>query len=158
MSNEGHECGECIFVASKEDIYVRAQILRDAATVPVFINFFTLPGWRGHSAFYIFRCPHCRTTSVDYPHGYTDFGLLFLNCDECKKVLPLKVPQNKEIYERERLPLPPSSKRKRKGELNKAADEVFAGRRVRVIDSRGIRLRGEERKSRVGRLLRRLGL
>ena len=115
----GHECKDCTLVASTEAIYVNPKVVRNATVKPVFIGFFTLPEWTGHISFYIFKCPKCEMVSLDYPHGYTDFGLLYLECNVCEKVLPLGLPQNEEIYRREKMPLPPLTLREREREIKK---------------------------------------
>lgn len=115
----GHECSDCTFVASKEAIYVDPKVFRNATVRPNFIGFFTLPGWRGHISFYVFRCSKCGKVSWDYPHGYTNFGLLYFICGICEEILPLKVRQNRGIYKREEVPLPPPTLGERIREFEK---------------------------------------
>ncbi len=115
----GHECDGCTFVASREAIYVDPEVVRNTTVKPSFVGFFTLPGWTGHLSFYVFKCPDCEMVSLDYPHGYTDFGLLYLKCNVCNRVLPLEVPQNEEIYRKEEMPLPLPTLRERKREIKK---------------------------------------
>lgn len=78
-----HECTECTFVANKESIYVHPDVLKKLGKRPVFLGIFTLPGWVGHSAFYVLKCSECDNAVVDYPHGYTSEGRLFFSCNSC---------------------------------------------------------------------------
>jgi hypothetical protein len=77
-----HECSECTFVASKEDIYLGPEVLRNLTFKPVGIGKFTLPGWSGHSNFYVFVCPGCNQAAVDYPHGAGQFYLVCWDCSQ----------------------------------------------------------------------------
>lgn len=108
LQREIHRCARCIFVAHRDFIFVPDNLVKEALNNdynPVFINFFTLPGWSGHAAFYGFICQECRAFSVDYPHGYTGPGLIFLTCQICQLNLILL---EDEIYEREGMKPPPS--------------------------------------------------
>lgn len=119
MGDTGHECEKCTFVATKEDIFVDPKIVRDFKKEPVLLGLFTLPGWRGHLAFYLFKCCECGYLSVDYPGGYTDFGLLFFKCGGCEAIFPLKGRWSKKIYQGYKMPAPSMSRRKREKELQK---------------------------------------
>ena len=128
MGEMGHECEVCTFVASKEAIHVDPEIVRSLGWKPVFINFFTLLKWSGHSAFYVFKCPECKQPSIDYPHGYIDFGLLYFNCEKCGSVIPLEVGPNRKIYEREEVPVPPLRLRQRKMNVEQELRAAAAAR------------------------------
>lgn len=88
-------------------------------------------GWVGHSGFYLFRCKNCESASVDYPHGYTDFGLIYLRCDKCEQNLSLEISEEKGIYEREGVYIPPSTLEERKKEFREVSKtlEGETGRR-----------------------------
>ncbi len=97
-------CTECNFVQDKETlfVYLVSRDLKEKATFkPLFFRKFTMTGWTGHSGFYLFKCKSCHRVSIDYPHGYTSCGLMFLSCDNCQEKLPLEVIKDKTIYERE---------------------------------------------------------
>ena len=47
---------------------------------PVKLGYFTKDGWTGGLPFYLFTCPDCGTTSVDYKHGYNPY----LFCKNCR--------------------------------------------------------------------------
>ena len=96
----GHECDKCIYVANRESIIVPLKVIKNASSSPIFINFFTMPRWVGHASFYAFVC-HCGFLSVDYPHGYTGPGYLFLTCQNCQCNLVLDSLEHTEIYKRE---------------------------------------------------------
>ena len=103
-----HRCIRCIFVANRDCIFVSNDITKEALDnghKPVFINFFTMPGWSGHASFYAIICPECKSFSVDYPHGYTGPGLIFLTCQTCNTNIVLL---EREIYEREFMKPPPT--------------------------------------------------
>ncbi len=96
-----HHCDECLVVESTRDIllYNTNRELKEKVTSnPELCGKFTQPGWSGHSCFYVFKCENCSTVCVDYPHGYTQFGLLFLRCSNCCGDLPLQVPRYNSIY------------------------------------------------------------
>lgn len=121
-----HECPECTFVASKDDIYIAPAVFKEIKRKPIFLGFFTLSGWNGHSGFYAFECRACNNIVVDYPHSYSVNGLLFMVCQDCpwgaetlaglRTTLELK---DKKIYEREGIAF--KSKRTIKKEL---AEEI----------------------------------
>lgn len=98
----GHECPDCQFVAHRSCIVVtpsqrgRARItlgmllksyLRMISLEDHVISLgrFTMPEWSGHAMWYLFHCLECETFSIDYLHGYSHSGHLFLRCDECKQ-------------------------------------------------------------------------
>ncbi len=82
-----HECDECTFVPDIEFIArtLPSDVMGKISKEPVFIGSFTMPDWTGHSKFYVFRCAACKEIVVDYPHGYTSHGYLFLCCYGCAK-------------------------------------------------------------------------
>ncbi len=128
-----HECPECIFVENKESIFVSPQDRAGAKKKPTFIGKFTMKGWVGHSGFYLFRCKNCGTASVDYPHGYTNFGLIFLRCSNCGENLPLEVCEERGIYEREKAYIPPPTQKERREEFVKAIEGIEGAENKIVI-------------------------
>lgn len=90
----GHECSECIFVASRESIFVDKKTRERVSRKAVYIGTFTLPNWKGHLKFYLCLCS-CGRVFVDYPHGYTEGGYLFFYCDNCETIIPIYC---KKIY------------------------------------------------------------
>lgn len=104
-----HVCSDCVFVANHESIIASVAIAKKArrnGNQPVFINFFTLPNWVGHAAFYAFRCNCCNCLSVDYPHGYTGPGYLYLTCQNCDNNFVLDSSRYAEIYKRDGMQAP----------------------------------------------------
>ena len=74
-------CTQCSFVTDIETflLYTVSRDLKDNFTNrrrPHFLGFYTMPGWVGHSGFYLFMCNDCCAVRVDYPHGYDDVGCL----------------------------------------------------------------------------------
>lgn len=129
-----HECSDCTFVRDKETLFiflVPRDLKEKATNKPLFLGKFTMMGWVGHSGFYLFKCKSCGRVSTDYPHGYTDYGLLFLYCDSCKNKLPLEITEERAIYERENVHIPKPTKKERVRELN----DMITG-----IEARGIRV------------------
>ena len=108
VSGAVHECEKCTYVANQENIVVFPDVAKKVGVEPVFINFFTMPGWVGHAAFYALQCVYCRRLSVDYPHGYTRLGYLFLTCQNCGVNLVLDCPEHVEIYKKDAMEPPPS--------------------------------------------------
>ena len=130
-----HECSDCTFVRDKDTLFiflVPNNLKEQATSKPFFFGKFTMMGWTGHSRFYLFKCKSCGQVSIDSPHGYTDFGLMYLSCDHCRGILPLEVSEGKAIYEREGLPIPKPTKKERMSELNDATADVRA-RGVKVV-------------------------
>ncbi|MBI2674197.1 MAG: hypothetical protein HYX22_00455 [Candidatus Yanofskybacteria bacterium] len=128
------ECKECAFVQDGESLFtffVSRDLKEKATEKPVFVGKFTMPNWIGHSGFYIFRCKECGEVSVDYPHGYTDHGLMYLACCYCREKLPLEAVRDRSIYEREETHVPKLKREERIQELN----EVIAD-----VESRGVRV------------------
>ena len=107
----GHECEKCIYVANRGNIVIPLEIVKKESSEPVFINFFTMPGWVGHAAFYAFVCEHCACMTVDYPHGYTGPGYLFLTCQNCDANFVLNSSKYTEIYRKDGMEPPPSIKK-----------------------------------------------
>lgn len=102
-------CTSCKFVQDKETLllYIIPREFRAKATEkPLFVGLFTMPGWTGHSAWYLFKCKDCGSVVVDYPHGYRG-SFLYLHCGSCSSELILDG-RYREIYEREGAPAPPS--------------------------------------------------
>lgn len=86
MDQAIHECPECTFVASREDIFVDLKRRERASSQPELVGKYSLLSWSGHLSFYLCRCL-CGRAFVDYPHGYTDGGRLFFNCDNCDGII-----------------------------------------------------------------------
>lgn len=100
------ECKECIFVLDTSTIlsfHVPKEVRDKANHEPKFIGKFTMPGWTGHSSFYLFKCIDCENVCVDYPHGYTSWGSCYLTCAKCGSGPILK---KKEYYERDSIVVP----------------------------------------------------
>lgn len=77
------DCAECLFVTDHETLLTFNIEKEQKGTVgeePVFIGNYTMPKWKGHLPFYLFRCICCGEAVVDYPHGYNNR----LNCMKCK--------------------------------------------------------------------------
>ena len=138
--HDAEKCGECIFVANKESIYVSPTDKKGATYKPRFLGKFTMPGWVGHLGFYIFRCKNCENVSVDYTHngGYKDFDLICFRCDVCREKLPLELPEERGIYEREGAYIPPATKKERKQKFMKMIEifEKKTGKKVIVIEEK----------------------
>ncbi len=96
--HDAEVCGTCVRVADPEFIRVTpkqraeatitlAKKLRELAgffdpeDAIVFLGRFTLLGWPGHEAFWLFTCPNCQRQNVDYLHGTDD---LYLECSDCQ--------------------------------------------------------------------------
>lgn len=97
-------CKQCIFTPSLKDLLLYTISLeqrQDATTKPHYIGRFHMPGWTGHSGFYLFKCKNCNAVGVDYPHGYTDGGKLYLRCSECRYKLVVHPKKDSSVYERE---------------------------------------------------------
>lgn len=134
MEHKDSGCTECNFVQDRETLFVflvPRELKEEAIFKPMFFGKFNLPGWTGHNSFYLFRCKSCGHVSIDYPHGYTDYGLMFLSCDSCRATLPLEVSEEKDIYEREGGYIPKPTREERVQELNSA----IAG-----VEEKGIRV------------------
>ncbi len=120
-------CTDCNFVQDKETLFtflVPRDLKHKATNKPLFVEKFTMPGWTGHSGFYLFRCESCGHISVDYPHGYTGFGLMYLRCDNCQEKLPLEVSEERAIYERENVHTPKPSREERIRDLEDIIADV----------------------------------
>lgn len=108
-----HECAECSYVASKENIFIDQRLLRRMGEKPIFLGAFTMPGWSGHGNFYLLKCSACGTALVDYPHGYQRDGSLYFSCYNCPAgsmihslkytAITIKDPQ---VYKREKIAIP----------------------------------------------------
>jgi len=130
-------CTECIFVGDPETILafkVNRQLRQTVGYKPIFVGKFTMPGWVGHSGFYLFKCKECNEVCVDYPHGYTDYGLIYLVCCFCGEKLPLEVTEERSIYERERVYIPKPTREERIQDLNDTVADM-ENKGVRVITS-----------------------
>lgn len=120
-------CTECRFVQDKETIfiYLVSRDIKDKVTnKPLLVGKFTMTGWTGHYGFYLFRCESCSHVSVDRLHGYTDFGLMYLRCDFCQKILPIEVTNEREIYETEGVYIPKPTREERLQDLNNVIARV----------------------------------
>lgn len=135
--HQDSDCTECTFVGDQETILafkVDRQLRQTVWYEPVFVGKFTMPGWVGHSGFYLFKCRECDEVCVDYSHGYTDFGLMYLACRYCGEGLPLEVTKERSIYEREGVHIPKPTREERIQDLNDViADAESRGVRV-IID------------------------
>ena len=108
-------CAECVFASDKKTLLifmVDRKIRQAAGYDPIFVGKFTMPGWVGHSRFYLFKCWECNVVCVDYPHGYTSRGCIYLRCDNCLSQLVINPDKGwgEEIYAREGIVAPPKSK------------------------------------------------
>ena len=145
----GHECPECRFVPDAGNLLaflVPKEEREKANQKPVFVGKFTMPGWSGHSGFYIFRCPECEEVSIDYPHGYCENGCLYICCDICQFRIVFYPRQYREVYQREGVAAPPTfweelkvlwRNRKKIKEFRKAATaetEAVEEMGVRVVE------------------------
>lgn len=131
-------CTECTYVQDKESLFVflvSRELKKRVTTKPGFVGLFCMSGWVGHSGFYIFKCRYCGFTSVDYPHGYCDFGLMYLHCDSCKERLPLEVVEEEEIYRREKAPIPSARRKDRQAELQNALSQREGDPRIITVVS-----------------------
>lgn len=102
-------CQDCSFVQDKQTLFtfiVPRELKERATKRPSFVGMFTMPDWAGHSAFYLFKCRECDSVSVDYPHGYTSQGRIFLRCDNCREKLVLHPFRNRDIYKRDKIHIP----------------------------------------------------
>lgn len=105
------ECKECTFVPDAETLltfHVSREVRGTASDQPEFVGKFTMPGWSGHSGFYLFRCPDCDDTCIDYPHGYTSEGCLYIRCDHCRFKIVFTPRKYKDVYRREKVVSPPT--------------------------------------------------
>lgn len=119
-----HECSECAFVTDAQTLFtflVSRDSKEKATEKPKFVGRFTMLGWSGHLGCYLFKCKLCKRVSVDYPHGYTDFGLMFLRCSHCSNIIPLEVTEERAIYERGGIHVP---KPKREGRIQDLKDVI----------------------------------
>lgn len=123
---ERHYCEKCLFVESTEQMMVYNVSLgkkERANSKPSFVGFFTMPDFYGHCAFYIFKCRQCDSLVLDYPHGYTNFGLLFLRCSVCKSTMPLSPRKYRIVYDREGGPVPKETAEERKVQLRESVNQ-----------------------------------
>lgn len=105
-----HDCPDCAYVGNAEVVFlhfVPREKREQVGSTPEFIGNFTMNRWSGHAAFYLFRCRACMDAVIDYPHGYTGGGFLYLRCPECGFQLVMDTPKFAEIYRREGMPQPP---------------------------------------------------
>ncbi len=131
-------CTECTYVPDQTTLFtyfVTREDKENATVKPKLCGKFTMPGWVGHSHFYVFRCRECRVVGVDYVHGYTNYGLYYLRCTHCKTPLPLDPQKERSMYEAEGGPVPPASRGERKRELNNVVKEATKGKDVKVFSS-----------------------
>lgn len=126
-------CQDCIFVQDKQTLLtfiVPRQLKTGATKRPSFVGMFTMPGWTGHSAFYLFKCVECSWVSIDYPHGYTSQGLIFLRCDNCREKLVLRPFRDRDIYKRDNVHIPTKPSRKERKQLA----DLMKARRIEGLD------------------------
>lgn len=105
------DCKECTFVQDKESllVFMVPREKRDRATSePEFVGKFTMAKWTGHAAFYLFKCLECGKVIVDYAHGYTGPGYLYLTCGSCGDQKILDSRKYKAIYKMDGMSAPPS--------------------------------------------------
>ena len=105
------ECKECTFASNIEELLVFnvPKEMRDKANHrPEFIGKFTMPGWTGHSGFYLFKCEVCQEICVDYPHGYRGNGCLYLRCGQCGYEIVLTPRKYGDVYKRDNVVPPPT--------------------------------------------------
>ena len=123
--NSVHECEKCTFVASTENITISREASSRINREPFLLGIFSMPGWSGHAPFYVFTC-YCNFVSVDYPHGYTNYGLLYFKCQnpDCQQKLELCPDKNRTVYELIGGEIPPASRRQRIRNLKRAMAEV----------------------------------
>ncbi len=107
----GHECSDCKFAPDSGAIltFFVPRELRDlAGNKPVFVGKFTMGGCTRPSGFYLFRCPDCGDTCIDYPHGYRSNGRLYIQCDRGRVEIILPPGKYKDVYKREKVVAPPT--------------------------------------------------
>lgn len=105
------DCKECTFVldtASILSLYVPREVRDKANKKPKFVGKFTMPGWSGHSGFYLFGCPECDDICVDYPHGYSENGCIYVRCNRCQFKIVFYPDRHRDIYSREGVVPPPT--------------------------------------------------
>ena len=106
-----HECSECSFVPDAGTLlaFVVSREVRDrTGQKPEFVGKFTMPGWTGHSGFYVFKCPECDDVRIDYPHGYCENGCLYIYCDKCRFRIVFYPGRYRDVYKREQVVAPPT--------------------------------------------------
>ncbi len=102
-----HECPECAFVGSIEDIYLGPAILKQVDKRPIYLGKYAWPGVSDHHNCYAIRCP-CGGIFTDYPHGEK----LRFQHNGCPQAPPWSDWLNiyikeKELFIREGLAMPP---------------------------------------------------
>lgn len=130
-------CTVCEYVKDVDTLLtwnISRETKAEATEEPKFVGFYTMTDWTGHSGFYVFRCKNCHETRVDYPHGYTSAGCLYLKCDSCRQNLVLHPRKNADIYEREKVVAPHPEKSVREEELRKQVEQIEA-KGVKVLIS-----------------------
>ncbi|KKR02549.1 MAG: hypothetical protein UT29_C0001G0029 [Candidatus Yanofskybacteria bacterium GW2011_GWA1_39_13] len=93
-------CKECTFVQDKDTLltFIVPREAKEGATKePKDCGIFTMPGWTGHSHFYLFKCVECGKVTVDYPHGYHG-PYWYLRCDDCECTFDLSSSKFRSIY------------------------------------------------------------
>ena len=122
-------CTECIFAQDKNTllIYSVSRELRERANEKLqFVGKFTMPGWVGHSSFYLFRCHECGNVGVDYPHGYRG-EFLYIRCDVCRYEIILSPSRYRDIYERDQVFVPTRN-------LLKLISSLYNFLRIRILN------------------------
>lgn len=142
-----HECAGCAFVPDAGTLlaYVVSREQRDAAgRKPRFVGMFTMPGWVGHSGFYLFRCRQCDDLCIDYPHGYRENGCIYVRCDRCRFEVIFYPREHRDVYKRENVVPPPTAwkvlksywkNRKKVKEFQKDIAEIEDKHGIRVLKS-----------------------
>ena len=62
-----HECPDCTFAADSSNLllyFLSRKMRASAGKKPVFVGKFTMPGWVGHSGFYLFKCARIAAMSA----------------------------------------------------------------------------------------------
>ena len=134
-------CTECNFVQDKETLLlwvISREAKEKATTEPSFIGKFTMPDWTGHSAFYLFRCEYCDSVIVDYPHGYSNGGCIYLRCDLCREKLVPHPIKDRDIYLRDNVHIPVQPSRKEKKDMLKLLKA--RQKEVEIVEDMGIRV------------------
>ena len=139
-----HECSDCMFVPDSDTLltfFVPRELRNSAGKKPLFVGKFTMPGWAGHSGFYLFRCPYCDDVCVDYPHGYRDKGCLYIQCDRCGHEIVFTPGKYREIYKRENVVAPPTFWEELRGswKLRKQMKELRKGV-AKIEDEHGVKV------------------
>ena len=136
MPDVSHECSECTFVSSVENVYLGPDIRRKITREPTYLGAYVWPGCSWHLHCYAMLCDGCGDVVVDYPHGYLRGGRLYFSCYGCPeaerlgrtfKTIPV---EDKKVYEREKIP---TSEHAKNARSVKGFREVFSGDGVTIL-------------------------